>query len=67
MRISVILAHPGPGSFNHAIAGTAVEELESNGHEVNFHDLYGERFGAILPADEIPSDAIVPPEVTDSL
>jgi putative NADPH-quinone reductase len=40
MRISVILAHPDKASLNHAIASTAVEQLEKNGHSVSFHDLY---------------------------
>lgn len=53
MSISVILAHPSPGSFNHAIAKTATAELRRLGHQINFHDLYAERFDAILPQDEI--------------
>ncbi len=57
MKISVILAHPTPGSFNHAIARTATEALTGNGHIVNFHDLYAEDFDPILPRYEIPRDA----------
>jgi NAD(P)H dehydrogenase (quinone) len=53
MRISVILAHPTPGSFNHAIAEAAIGALNGNGHEVNFHDLYAEKFDPILPSSEI--------------
>jgi NAD(P)H dehydrogenase (quinone) len=60
MRISVILAHPDRGSFNHAIAGTAVGELRRAGHSVSFHDLYAERFDPILPAGEIPAGAVLP-------
>ncbi len=60
MDISVILAHPDPKSFNHAIAETAVRQLESLGHQVTFHDLYAEKFDPILPADEIPSSAPLP-------
>jgi len=52
MRISVILAHPTPGSFNHAIAEAAIGALNGNGHEVNFHDLYAEKFDPILPSSE---------------
>ena len=36
MIISVILAHPDPKSFNHAIASTAVEAIKANGHKVFF-------------------------------
>jgi NAD(P)H dehydrogenase (quinone) len=51
--ISVILAHPRPGSFNHAIAATLVQTLEAQGHEVWFHDLYQENFDPILLAPEL--------------
>ena len=57
MNISIILAHPHPGSFNHAIAGTAAEALRSNSHEVVLHDLYQERFDPVLPGAELGSDA----------
>ena len=60
MKISVILAHPDAGSFNHAIAVTAVETLQKYGHEVVFHDLYKERFPPAIPASEIPRDAVLP-------
>jgi len=63
MRISVILAHPDKESFNHAIAVAAVKTLNQNGHEVYFHDLYGERFDPILLTEEIPEDAPLPPEI----
>lgn len=63
MKISVILAHPDPASFNHAIAQAAIASLETLGHEVVFHDLYQERFDAILPAEEIPKGAELPPEI----
>jgi putative NADPH-quinone reductase len=42
MRISVILAHPEKGSFNHAIAAVTVQVLCADGHTVTFHDLYAE-------------------------
>ena len=60
MRISVILAHPDTGSFNHAIALTAVEQIKSNRHQVFFHDLYRESFDPLLSAMEIPSDSPLP-------
>ncbi len=60
MKISVILAHPDRGSFNHAIAQTVVERLEKNGHRVFFHDLYGEGFDPLLTGNEIPEDAPLP-------
>ncbi len=59
MKISLILAHPKVGSFNHAIAEIALNTLESLGHRVDFHDLYRERFDPILPYEEIPKGAYV--------
>ncbi len=61
MIVSVILAHPDTGSFNHAIADTAVAVLGENGHEVRFHDLYAERFDPLLTASEIPKNAGLDP------
>jgi NAD(P)H dehydrogenase (quinone) len=63
MRISVILGHPQPGSFNHAIARSAVQGLKAAGHDICFHDLYAEGFDPILPAAEIPEEACLPPEI----
>lgn len=60
MKITVILAHPDEGSLNHAIAETAVNTLNKNGHEVAFHDLYQEEFPPVLPAREIPRDVSLP-------
>jgi NAD(P)H dehydrogenase (quinone) len=63
MKISVILAHPTPGSFNHAIARTIADVLAAGGHDVLYHDLYAERFDPVLPSAEIPKDAILPPDI----
>jgi NAD(P)H dehydrogenase (quinone) len=63
MRISVILAHPDSGSFNHAIAKTAVEALKSNGHKVFYHDLYQEKFDPLLHTAEIAQNAKLPAKI----
>jgi putative NADPH-quinone reductase len=63
MKVSVILAHPHRGSFNHAIAGTVLDVLRKNGHTLFFHDLYAERFDPVLPFEEIPKDAALDPVV----
>lgn len=63
MNISVILAHPDPTSFNHAIAGAAVAQLEGNRHQVFFHDLYLEKFDPLLFGHEIPQDAFLTAEI----
>ena len=57
MRVLTILAHPQPGSFNHAIAKAALSALETGGHEIIFHDLYAEGFDPLLRSEEIPKGA----------
>jgi putative NADPH-quinone reductase len=57
MQITVIVAHPNPHSFNHALAQTAIDRLTRNGHNVVFHDLYAEKFDPILLTDEISEKA----------
>jgi putative NADPH-quinone reductase len=64
MRISVILAHPDEQSFNHTIARTTVNQLETNGHKVCFHDLYKEGFNPLLSSGEIPKNAPLPAEIS---
>ena len=63
MSASVILGHPNPQSFNHAIARTVVQTLRENGHPVSVHDLYAESFDPLLQQDEIaaesPGDALI--------
>jgi NAD(P)H dehydrogenase (quinone) len=61
--ISLILAHPTPGSFNHAIALTARERFRRMGCQVQFHDLYVEKFDPVAEGRELPKDAILPPVI----
>ncbi len=63
LKISIILAHPGKNSFNHAIATTAVETARRNGHQICFHDLCAEKFDPLLPAAEIPDGVPLPGEI----
>jgi putative NADPH-quinone reductase len=63
MKVSLILGHPAPGSFNHAICETAMAALMAGGHECRFHDLYVEKFDPVMPAGEVPKDAPLPPEI----
>jgi putative NADPH-quinone reductase len=64
MKISIILAHPNPGSFNHAIAAAATDTLRRHGHQVIFHDLCQEQFPADYPAAELQKNAKLPPIIT---
>ncbi len=63
MKISIILAHPNVGSFNHAIVEMAVLSLHTNGHTVNLHDLCAENFDPIMTSEEVqgapPSDPVI--------
>ena len=52
MNISLILGHPRPDSFCHAMAATAVTTLRTNGHVAAFHDLYAEGFHPLVTAEE---------------
>jgi NAD(P)H dehydrogenase (quinone) len=63
MKVSIILAHPTPNSFNHAIAGVIADALSARGHTALLHDLYAERFDPVLPSAEIDKDAILPPVI----
>ncbi len=63
MRVSLILANPKPGSFNHAIAEAALQTLRQNGHHVSFHDLCQEGFDPVLPYQEIPKVASLDPVI----
>jgi NAD(P)H dehydrogenase (quinone) len=61
MRVSVILGHPRRGSFNHAIAETAIQALQAGGHVVRYHDLSAEGFELAVPAAETLRGAILAP------
>lgn len=64
MNISLILAHPEPGSLNHAIAQAAAGQLRACGHQVWMHDLYAEGFDPVLPAGEAARDSVLPGPIT---
>jgi NAD(P)H dehydrogenase (quinone) len=63
MKISIILAHPNPGSFNHAIAATAADALRRNGHAVILHDLCQEQFPPLLTGSELLKNPKLQPPV----
>ena len=52
MRVVVVVAHPDPDSFNHAIASTAIASLTRAGHAVTVLDLYAEEFRTAMSRDE---------------
>lgn len=63
MNLLLILAHPNPSSFNHAIAMAVADTARTAGHEVLLHDLYAEDFDPVLPVAELAKDAVLPPEI----
>ncbi len=60
MNILVVLAHPDPRSFNHALANAAAHTARRLGHDVTIHDLHSEGFDPILPSPEIRREATLP-------
>lgn len=64
MNFLIVLAHPRPDSFNHAIAETVKQSLLSQGVNVFFHDLYQENFPPVLPEGEEKREAILPPLIS---
>jgi NAD(P)H dehydrogenase (quinone) len=53
MKASVILAHPYPLSFNHAIYETTCKTLGESKAVIYKHDLYAERFDPVLSSEEL--------------
>lgn len=52
MNILLVLGHPNPNSFNHAIAELTEKVLKMSGHQVIVRDLYQEQFNPVLPTGE---------------
>lgn len=44
MPILIVVGHPNPDSFTHAIAAAFAAGAESNGHQVELADLHAEKF-----------------------
>jgi putative NADPH-quinone reductase len=63
MKILIVIAHPNPGSFNHAIALAAADAARDAGHTVVLHDLCAEKFDPLMPAEEFPKEAPLPPAI----
>ena len=59
----MILCHPEPRSFNHAVAQRACETLASLGHTARCHDLYAEGFDPVLTAAELRRGTSFEPSV----
>ena len=63
MKASIILGHPAPGSFNHALAEVIRSAWVAAGCEARFHDLAAEGFDPRLTAAEARGEASADPLV----
>lgn len=52
MHTVVVVAHPNPAAFTHAVAAAAVRGLRAAGHEVTVLDLAAQGFRAAMSAEE---------------
>ena len=50
--VLLVLAHPRPGSLNHAVTERITSTLREQGRTVHVHDLYAEGFDPVLRAEE---------------
>jgi len=57
MSHAVIVCHPRPSSFTHAVSAAYREALAGRGGEVVLRDLYALAFDPVLKASEIPGSA----------
>ncbi len=52
MRALVVLAHPRPDSYGHAVCAAAVRGLLAGGHDVEVLDLHADGFCPVMTAEE---------------
>jgi len=52
MKAMIVVGHPAPNSFNHALANQVRETWLALGCEVAFHDLLEEQFNPLLTPEE---------------
>lgn len=60
IRQAVIVGHPNPDSFTHAVAETYCDALRQHGHQPILRDLYRMQFDPCLKAEEIPRPGFAP-------
>lgn len=63
MKTSIIIGHPNPKSFNHAIAQKAIETCQQLDHKVFYHDLYLENFNPVTTNEETVSVDNIPDDI----
>ena len=66
MNWYVLLAHPNPGSFNHAVCSAFVEGLKEAGAAYKVNDLYANGFNPLMAGDDFNQfgdGGVLPPDV----
>ena len=76
MKWYVLLAHPNPGSFNHAVCSAFVEGLKEAGAAYKVNDLYATGFNPLMTGDDfnqfedsgvLPQDVVAEQEKVDAV
>ena len=63
MKILIVLGHPDPNSFNHAIAAGVHAALMHDGHDVILRDLAAEGFDPRLSVAELDGKGAMPEDI----
>jgi NAD(P)H dehydrogenase (quinone) len=63
MNALLVIAHPSPTSFSHAMANAATAVLQQKGYALTPHDLYAEGFNPVQPTVESANTASAEPLV----
>lgn len=61
MKALIVLGHPAPGSFNHALAENIRETWANAGCDVTYHDLAADGFDPRMTATEAREGATIDP------
>ena len=56
MYIDIIISHPNPDSFCHALLNSFVDGAKTANHDVHIIDLYKDQFNHILSLDEMKGE-----------
>ena len=56
MYVDIIIAHPNPDSFCHALLNSVVDGAKAANHDVHIIDLYKDQFNPIMSLDEMRGD-----------
>ena len=68
MNWYILLAHPNPGSFNHAVCKALIEGLEQAGASYEVNDLYATGFNPLMAGDDFnqfEDGGVLPADVLD--